>query len=136
MKPSAASSQSAFVAKWGRELARHGYTQVSNFFLENYHRMKPHALTHAEAMFAVHLLRYRLTDAAPFPSYATIARQMGVSVKTARRHAQSLERKKCLFRTFRVGRTNSFQLDALVNVLMRFARGTRVVPPRGGRRKR
>ena len=109
-----------FAEQWAPELARHGHVQVSTFFLENYHRLKPYNLTHGEAMFVVHLMQHKWGADAPFPAYKTIADRMGVSTKTARRFAASLEQKKYLVREVRVGATNRFHLTKLISALVGF----------------
>lgn len=107
-----------FEKKWAGELKGDGHVQVSTFFLENYHRLKPYSLTHGEAMFIVHLMRYKWKEDAPYPGYKTIAKQMGVSDKTARRLAKSLEDKKYLRREVRQATTNRFHLAKLMAALV------------------
>jgi DNA-binding MarR family transcriptional regulator len=99
-------------------LKEDGFVPVSTFFLENYHRLKPFDLTYGEAMFVVHLMRYKWDESAPFPAYKTIAQRMHVSTKSARRWAQSLEQKGYLKREMRVGETNRFHLTGLLDALV------------------
>lgn len=106
-----------FDQRWTPALRRFGHVQVSTFFLEHYHELQPYPLTYGEAMFVVHLMQYKWGASAPFPAYATIARRMHVSVKTARRFAASLQAKKYLRREFRTGETNVFHLDKLMIAL-------------------
>jgi len=107
-----------FAKKWAAELESNGHVQVSTFFLENYHRLKPYSLTHGEAMFIVHLMQHKWGEAAPYPGYKTIAKRMGVSDKTARRLAKSLEDKKYLVREVRQANTNRFHLTKLMTALV------------------
>lgn len=107
-----------FAKKWAAELESDGHVQISTFFLENYHRLKPYPLTHGEAMFIVHLMRYKWGEAAPYPGYKTIAKHMDVSDKTARRLAKSLEDKKYLVREVREANTNRFHLAKLMTALV------------------
>ena len=100
------------------ELLEAGYLVVPSDFLRHYSRLKPHALTHAEALFVLHLMEFKWDQAAPFPSYAKLAGRMGVTVKMARRYAQNLERKGCLHRMRRTGNTNLFDLTPLFNKLL------------------
>ena len=65
-------------------------------------------------MFIVHLMQHKWTEAAPYPGYQTIAKRMGVSDKTARRLAKSLEDKKYLVREMREATTNLFHLNKLM----------------------
>ena len=112
-----------FNHRWAPELATDGHVQVSTFFLENYHRLKPYDLTHGEAMFVVHLMQHKWGTDAPFPAYKTIAQRMGVSTKTARRFAASLEQKKYLNREMRIGYTNRFHLNKLITALVELKTG-------------
>jgi DNA-binding MarR family transcriptional regulator len=68
-------------------------------------------------MFVVHLMRYKWGEEAPFPGYKTLARQMGISDKMARRHAKSLETKGFLRREIRRADTNRFDLGPLFRAL-------------------
>jgi len=101
-------------ARWSEKLAKRGFVPVVADFLEQYHALKPYPLTHSEAMFIVHLMSYKWDESAPYPGYKTIAKKMGISHKSARRYAQSLEQKGYLRRQVRVGATNRFELKALV----------------------
>jgi DNA-binding MarR family transcriptional regulator len=107
-----------FAKQWAVELESDGHVRISTFFLENYHRLKPYSLTHGEAMFIVHLMQHKWGDKAPYPGYKTIAKRMGVSDKTARRLAKSLEDKKYLVREIREANTNLFHLTKLLSALV------------------
>jgi hypothetical protein len=106
-------------ARWSEKLAKGGFVPVVQDFLEHYHALKPYNLTHSEAMFVIHLIRYKWDESAPYPGYKALAKQMGVSHKSARRYAQSLEQKRYLRRQVRVGQTNRFDLNALIVALER-----------------
>jgi DNA-binding IclR family transcriptional regulator len=69
-------------------------------------------------MFVIHLMKFKWGQDAPYPAYKTIAQQMGVSTKTARRLAASLQQKKYLHREVRVGATNRFHLQKLITALV------------------
>ncbi len=99
--PKDASKQYPFSKRWAKELEEDGHVQISTFFLENYHRLKPYSLTYGEAMFVVHLMQHKWGVEAPYPGYKTLAKRMAVSDKTARRLAKSLEDKKYLVREIR-----------------------------------
>jgi DNA-binding MarR family transcriptional regulator len=109
----------------------YGHVQISTFFLENYHRLKPYPLTYGEAMFIVHLMQHKWGVEAPYPGYKTLAKRMAVSDKTARRLAKSLQDKKYLVREIREARTNKFHLDKLINALI----GLKKTQPRKKRRR-
>lgn len=113
-----ASNRFPFANRWAQELEEDGHVQISTFFLENYHRLKPYPLTHGEAMFVVHLMQHKWGTEAPYPGYKTLAKRMGVSDKTARRLAKSLEDKKYLVREIREAQTNKFHVKKLIDALV------------------
>ena len=110
--------QHHFAKRWAKELEEDGHVQISSFFLENYHRLKPYPLTHGEAMFVVHLMQHKWGVEAPYPGYKTLAKRMAVSDKTVRRLAKSLEEKKYLIREIREAQTNKFHLKKLIDALV------------------
>lgn len=97
-----------------------GFVMTPTLFLRAYAHLKPFCLTHGEAMFVIHVMQYKWDENAPFPSYPTIAKQMGVSPKSAQRYAASLEQKKFLKREARTGATNRFDLTPLFDALKAF----------------
>jgi DNA-binding MarR family transcriptional regulator len=94
-----------------------GYTPVANYFLDHYHELKPHSITHGEAMFVIHLMSFKWTEKSPYPAYKTIAEKMGVSHKQTRRFAKSLEGKNFLEREVKQNTTNKFHLRKLITAL-------------------
>jgi Helix-turn-helix domain len=123
----------SFAKRWTPELLKEGHVQISTFFLENYHCLKPYDLTHGEAMFVIHLMKFKWGEDAPYPAYKTVAQQMGVSTKTARRLAASLQQKKYLHREVRRGATNRFHLQKLMAALVALKKGEKV-PPKAAKR--
>ena len=108
-----------YVDRWKHpELLQSGHLVVPSDFLRHYSRLKPNGLTHGEALFVIHLMEFKWDQAAPFPSYGTLARRMGVTTKMARRYAQALEQKGCLHRVTRTGNTNLFDLTPLFDKLL------------------
>lgn len=105
-------------ARWGNRenLFLEGFLVVPNTFLRRYASLRP-ALTHGEALFVLHLMSFKWDDAAPHPTYKTIAGLMGVNEKTVQRYAQSLCRKKYLFRIFQDHAPNRFDLSPLFAAL-------------------
>ena len=114
------------------ELLESGYLVVPTAFLRHYSRLKPHPLTRGEALFVLHLMEFKWDQAAPFPSYETLAERMGISTKMARRYARALEQKGCLHRIIRVGNTNRFDLEPLFDKLLRTAQGNVRAGEQGG----
>ena len=113
-----ATKDRSFSKRWASELESAGFVQVSSFFLENYHRLKPYSITYGEAMFVVHLMQFKWDEKKPYPAYKTISARMHVSDKTARRWAVSLEKKGYLHREVRMAQTNLFDLKGLMKALV------------------
>lgn len=63
-------------------------------------------------------MQHKWDENAPFPAYKTIAHRMHVSAKSARRWAASLEQKGYLAREKRIGATNLFHLNGLMDALV------------------
>lgn len=126
----------SFAKRWKHlELFARGFVAVPTLFLHHYAHLKPHALTAGEALFVLHLMEFKWTEAAPFPGYGTIAQRMGISDKMARRHAQSLEAKKYLRRQLRKGQTNRFDLTPLFDALLKAVEEEKKKPPAKSARK-
>jgi DNA-binding MarR family transcriptional regulator len=121
IKPSQQTAKKQFspTLAWSPALAQTRYVAVVHGFLDHYASLKPYSLTIGEAMFVVHLMRYKWGEEAPFPGYKTLAKQMGVSDKMVRRYAKSLEDKGFLRREIRKADTNRFNLEPLFRALER-----------------
>jgi hypothetical protein len=102
--------------RWTPALARGGWTPISDFFLDNFHRLEP-SMTHGEAMLVVLLMRHKWDDAPPFPGFKSISRRMGISITAARQLARRLETKGYLIREKQKGATNRFHLQPLFQAL-------------------
>jgi len=104
--------------RWGNheELFFDGFLVVPYKFLRSYAALRP-PLSNGEVLFILHLMSFKWEEAAPYPSYKTLARLMGVDEKTVQRHAQSLCRKKYLYRIFQPQGTNRFDLTKLFAAL-------------------
>ncbi len=87
-----------------------GFLVVPMKFLSHYTEL---SLSSSEAMFILQLMTFKWDASAPYPTYATIARRMGVSEKMARRYARSLELKGLLRRKFQRRAANRFDLSPL-----------------------
>ena len=94
-----------------------GWLGVPDAFLRLYSKLKPYALTVGEAMFVLELMVYKWSVNAPFPSYKSLGKRMGVSDKMVRRYAANLEGKNYLRREARIGSTNAFDLSPLFAAL-------------------
>lgn len=112
-------TKSSFASRWAAELESWGFVQISSFFLINYHRLKPEPLNHNEAMFVIHLMQFKWDDSAPYPSYSTIAKRMGLTTKSVQRYARGLQNKGYLKRLTRSGRSNKYYLDGLMEALIK-----------------
>ena len=115
----------SYAARWQHsELLEAGYLVVPSVFLRHYSRLKPYSLTHGEALFVLHVMEHKWDEAAPFPSYVTLARRMGVSTKMVRRYAKALDGKGYLNRVVRTGDTNRFDLRPLFDKLLKVVETT------------
>src|SRR5260370_23363755 len=92
-----------------------GFLVVPAKYLARYSTLN---LTTNEAMFVLQLMTFKWDSEAPFPSYATIARRMGVSEKMVRRYARSLEGKGLLRRQFQLRAPNRFDLSGLFQAVV------------------
>lgn len=107
----------SLIARWTHpEILGKGFVPVAINFIELYSKLNP-PLSTGEAMFVIHLLRYKWSEEHPYPGYETLAKQMGVGDKAVRRHAATLEGKRYLKRKLRVGTTNRFDLTPLFDKL-------------------
>jgi predicted transcriptional regulator len=103
-------------ARWTPHLATGGWTPVVDYFLDHYREL---GITNLEAIFLVHLIRFKWTTQMPFPGFKRLAKKMGISATAARGHARRLEKKGLLKRMERVGSTNRFDLTGLFQGLER-----------------
>ncbi|MEQ9150888.1 MAG: helix-turn-helix domain-containing protein [Parvibaculum sp.] len=107
--------------RWTPALAK-SFCPVSSYFLENYHRLKPHegarGLNSTEAMLIVQMFDFKWDKAAPFPSLGTIARRMGISVRQVRDIVKRLEGLGYLKRVPRkYGGSNAIEFSGLFKAL-------------------
>jgi len=105
-------AQRAVSARWTPALVSHGWTPVSDYFLDNYSKLTP-PITNIEALLIIHLMRHKWDEAPPFPGFKTLARRMGVTDTSVRNHARSLEQKGYINRQKRIGTTNNFDIIPL-----------------------
>ncbi len=103
--------------RWTPKLVKGGWTPVSDFFLENYHRLRP-PLTTSEAMLVIHLLKHKWDERPPFPAYKTLAKRMGISITAVRNHARKLDEGKHYVKRMRqYAKPNKFDLTPLFDAL-------------------
>jgi len=94
------SQQYTLELRFGNAILEAGFTAVPNLFLQHYHHL---GLSDSQAMWVIHLLRYKWTANAPFPRQSSLP--MTCSEKTRRRHAAHLRSRGLLF-TRRIYHTN------------------------------
>jgi hypothetical protein len=114
--------------RWGnhQSLLEGGWVGVPVSFLTHYGNLISYGgLTTAEAMFVLQLMAFKWNENAPFPSYTTLAKRMGITDKQARRYAKALEAKGFLQRTARIGSSNSFDLQPFFNALAKAVEASR-----------
>jgi hypothetical protein len=122
-KTPSAGKEKSFRARWGEVLTKKGMAPIANVFLDHYVKLGINAM---EAMFLVHLMQYKWTVEAPYPSLKTIAKKMGKSEDTVRRIARSLEKREIIKRNYRIGQTNTYNLNNLIKKLEDFLMNTKV----------
>jgi biotin operon repressor len=108
-------------AEWKRRwkhaaLTTGSYLPVFEPFFAGVGKLDP-PLTPTQAMLVLNLLSFKWRDAAPFVSYETLGKRMGLSAKMVQRHAKKLERAGYLRIEERRGRSNRFHLDGLFDAL-------------------
>lgn len=104
--------------RWTPRLTRDGWTPISDYFLESYHKLRP-PLTSLEAMLVIHLMRHKWDEKHPRPAFKTLAKRMGITDTAVRNHGRNLEKKNYLRRIKRVGQPNHFDLAPLFEALER-----------------
>lgn len=103
-------------ARWGSlQLFAEGFVAVPTALLRHYTALN---LNNSELVFVMELMCFKWDEAAPFPSYTTLAQRMGVTTEAVRNHAKALEDKGLLRRVKRSGRTNAFELRPLTEKLV------------------
>ena len=101
--------------RWGGNegLFAKGWVPVPLLFLELASTLKPFSLTPSEMLFVINLMAHKWDERAPYPGYKRLAALTGVTEGYARKMARSLERKRLLHRSARIGSTNEFHLSPL-----------------------
>jgi len=110
--------EKSFRARWSEALEKYGYTTISNVFISNYALLD---ITTSEAMFIIHCFKYKWTVKAPYPSFNTLAKDMGNNRNTVQRYARSLEKKGYLKRVYSNGTPSKININPLIEVLERIA---------------
>jgi DNA-binding MarR family transcriptional regulator len=109
------STNHSLAARWGSlQLFDEGFVGVPASLVTRYAKL---GLSAGEFVFVLELMVFKWDEQAPFPSYHTLARRMGITTEMTRRHAKSLESKGMLKRLRRTGQSNVFDLLPLTNTL-------------------
>jgi DNA-binding MarR family transcriptional regulator len=114
--------------RWTPELVQSGgWTPIIDGYLDNYAEL---GISTGEAMFIIHLIRFKWTEEAPFPSFVQVAKRMGITDTAVRKHARSLEKRGFLIRVRRPGKkTRAFDLSPLFFRLEQCIRQRMQAPP-------
>ncbi len=104
----------ALSERWTPLIATTGFTAVAGAFLENYAKLN---ITPSEAMLLIHLVSFKWTKEAPFPSVSRLAKLMGCSERNVRKLCHSLESVGLIKRVGREGTSNRFDLSGLYEKL-------------------
>lgn len=108
------SSEKSFRAQWSESLTKHGFTQISNVFLTNYHNL---GISTGESLFIIHCFKFKWGIKKPFPSFRTISKEMGKNRCAVQRYARNLETKGFIQRNSRQGMSNQIDLSPLIRQL-------------------
>jgi len=118
---------------WGEEVWSEGYAAIPQRLLRGANRLKLDAIDQA---LVFHLLSFKWTAGAPWPSVATLAERLGMGESAVRRRLRRLHKQlELVVREDRPGRTNEYNLQPLASALR--ALGPGLAPARrGGRPER
>ncbi len=111
------------VAKWGKQVAERGFTQIPNYLLQiNMFVHDDHKLSPAEMVVLLQLVgSWWKKDDMPYPSMRTIADRAGISERQVQRAISSLEKKGYMTKGKKkikgVISTNIYNLEPLVKML-------------------
>lgn len=111
-------------ARWTPRLAAHYFTPVSEVFLHNLHRLRPHdgarGLNPTETLVIIQIMSHKWDGRAPFPALTTIAERIGLDVRSVRASVKRLEGLGYLRREpSPYGGPNRYHLDGLFQALER-----------------
>src|ERR1035437_450872 len=105
----------SLAVRWGSaQVFDEGFVGVPAALLTRYAQL---GLSTGEFVFVLELMVFKWNERAPFPSYSTLAKRMGITTEMTRRHAKSLESKGMLKRIRHTGQSNVFDLLPLTNTL-------------------
>ena len=65
----------------------------------------------------VQIMSYKWDERKPFPSVSKLAKRLGLSAGQVRAHLRSLERRGILNRVERIGRSNEYDMQPLIDRL-------------------
>jgi DNA-binding MarR family transcriptional regulator len=106
-----------FSFRWGIPLLDGGHTDIPNFMLDNYAQA---GVSRSEFLTIIHLARYQYEsrDAECRPSVATVAEQMGYSVRGLQKVLAGLEKRGLLARRPRAGRTTIYDFTGFSRAVL------------------
>jgi len=91
--------------KFNRPSIKNGFTQIKNKIIVT------DKLTFNEKLILICLLMHKMNKKVAFPSYSTIARELGCSRSTAIRSIDSLLKKRYIIREKRAYRSNRYSFN-------------------------
>ena len=91
-----------------------GWTPLVDAFLDHYGAL---GISNPEAMFLIHLIRYKWDKGMPFPGFNGLATKMRVTDTSVRKYARDLEQRGLINRVVRPGKTTAFDLAPLFQAL-------------------
>jgi hypothetical protein len=111
-----------FSFRWGIPFLDGGRTDIPNFMLDTYTQA---GVSRSEFLAIVHLTRYQYEsrDAECRPGVATVAEQMGYSVRGLQKILAGLEKRKLLVRLFRPGETTLYDFSGFSRTVLELSKG-------------
>jgi len=103
--------EKSVATRLSKALAEDGFTPIPNALLKNYIQME---ITSEESLFLIHCFRYKWTAESPYPSFKTLAKEMGKSRNTIQGYARSLQKKGCIKRIFVDNKPSLIDLTPLI----------------------
>ena len=99
---------------WPRDVLKHGFTGVPNLLIQKQSEL---GIKDGALVTLLGLLDKKWDHRNPFPSAETLAKQIGKSIPTIRRHLRELEEAGLLLRILRSGTSNEYDLRPLIEKL-------------------
>ena len=99
---------------WDDVILDAGWCQIPNLLLQNQHKLY---LTNDQLCTVVHVLSYKFSSEDPYPNNKTIAKRMGCTERSVRRHIAALKEHGYLVRHKRTAWSYEWDFSGLLSAL-------------------